>query len=106
LLLGVVIVVMLNIPFDLAGIEPFDAYLLKAGMSATVWIALLGLCFSAIVPMGYCRYGCPTGALLKFVRSRGVNDSLGTKEVVAFLLILIAFAIARNHEYLSITFME
>ena len=33
----------------------------------TIGVAVSGLAFSLFTPMAYCRYGCPTGALLKFL---------------------------------------
>ncbi len=69
LLLGVVlIVVFLKLPIDLAGIEPFDAWVIKGTGAATIAVAIIGLAFSAVVPMGYCRFGCPTGLLLNLVK--------------------------------------
>ena len=69
LLLGfVLIVVFLKLPLDLAGIEPFDAWSIKGVGVATVVVAIVGLAFSVFVPMGYCRFGCPTGFLLDLVR--------------------------------------
>ncbi len=106
LLLGTVAVTMLNLPFDLAGIEPFDAWLMKGFWSATVIVAIAGLLFSAFVPMGYCRFGCPTGAFLKFVRSRGINDRLGRAELFGFLLLLISLALVKNYDAFAKAFLE
>lgn len=64
----VLLTTFLKLPFDLAGIEPFDAYLIRSAGIATICVAIVGLIFSIFVPMGYCKYGCPTGALLEFVR--------------------------------------
>jgi polyferredoxin len=68
LLLTVLIVTFWKLPIDLAGIEPFDAWSLKGIGIATVSVAIVGLLFSLFVPMGYCRYGCPTGFLLDLVK--------------------------------------
>ena len=54
-------------------LEPFDAYVWKVAGSITIAIALLSLLASAFVPMAYCRYGCPTGAMLKLFEF-GKND--------------------------------
>ncbi|MEM1294302.1 MAG: 4Fe-4S binding protein [Verrucomicrobiota bacterium] len=65
LLLALVLtVVFLKIPIDLAGIEPFDAWALRGAGIATIIIAIVSLLFAAVVPMGFCRFGCPTGLLL------------------------------------------
>ncbi len=95
LLLGlVVIVTMLVLPIDLAHIEPFDAYSLRAAGVATIVIAIVGLIASLFVPMAYCHYGCPTGALLEFVRSHGAADRFGRRDVAALLLVALAWGLA------------
>lgn len=91
-LIGLVLAVtILNLPFDLAGIEPFDAYLFRNAGRATIAIAVGGLIAALFVPMAYCKYGCPTGLLLNFVRSHGSADHFGRRDLgAAFLLILAA----------------
>jgi hypothetical protein len=99
LLLGFVIVVtMLVLPIDLAHIEPFDAYLIKAAGVATVLIAVVGLAASMFVPMAYCHYGCPTGALLNFVRSHGRGDRFGRRDLAALLLLALAMVLAWKYQ--------
>jgi polyferredoxin len=61
-------------PFSLVDIEPFDAYSWRAAAWPTIVVALVGLVASVFVPMAYCRYGCPTGALLEYVRRHGRSD--------------------------------
>lgn len=61
-------VAMLHLPFSLVDIEPFDAWIFQAAGTATIIIAVVGLGASLFVPMAYCRYGCPTGTLLNFLR--------------------------------------
>ncbi len=68
LLTTVLVVVFLRLPIDLAGIEPFDAWLIRGAGVATIAVAVVSLIFSAFVPMGYCRFGCPTGLLLNLVK--------------------------------------
>ena len=45
--------------------------------------------------MAYCHYGCPTGALLNFIRWHGTNDRLGSRDVAALFLVLLAFVLSR-----------
>lgn len=91
LLLGTVIVIsMLVLPIDLAHIEPFDAYVIRTAGWATIAIAIAGLIASLFVPMAYCHYGCPTGALLEFVRGRGLTDRFSQRDVAALLLVALA----------------
>lgn len=101
LLLALVLVVsMLTLPIDLAHIEPFDAYVLRSAGWATIAIAVVGLLASLFVPMAYCRFGCPTGALLEFLRGRGPADRFGRREIAAFALVALAALLA--WKYLAI----
>ena len=70
LLIVVLLVTFLRLEWDLAGIEPFDAWSWRNAGVATLSVAGVSLVFSAFVPMGYCRYGCPTGLALNLVRKQ------------------------------------
>ena len=95
LLLGVVLIVtFLTLPLDLAHLEPFDAYSLRAAGFATIAIAVAGLLAAPFVPMAYCHYGCPTGALLNFIRSHGPEDRFSRRDFAALLLVLLAGTLA------------
>ena len=87
-------VTMLTLGFDLAHLEPFDAYSLRAAGVATIAIAIAGLLAAPFVPMAYCHYGCPTGALLNFIRSHGRADRFGRRDVAALCLVALAAALA------------
>ncbi|MBL9209427.1 MAG: FMN-binding protein [Opitutaceae bacterium] len=100
LLLLVVVVAMMAVPLDLAGIEPFDAYLVRTAGLATIGVALVGLVASFFVPQAYCRFGCPTGALLNFVRARGPTDHFSRRDAAA--LGLVAVAVLINWQYVSL----
>ena len=78
------------IRFDLARLEAFDAWALRGTAIAATVIAIVGLLASLFVPMAYCRYGCATGALLKFVRTTGSNDRFGVRDGAALLLLALA----------------
>jgi NosR/NirI family transcriptional regulator, nitrous oxide reductase regulator len=96
--LGVVIVAtLLLLPIDLAHLEPFDAYVIRSAGWATITIAIVGLIMSLFVPMAYCHYGCPTGALLNFMRSRGRVDRFGRRDVAALALLGLAVALSHYH---------
>ncbi len=69
LLAWVVTVAMLHLPASLVDIEPFDAWVWTIAGPSTLAIAFVGLGCSLFLPMAYCRYGCPTGKLLDFMRS-------------------------------------
>ena len=94
LLTLVVAVGLWHLDFDLTGIEPFDAYSLAAAGAATIAVAIVGLVASLFVPMAYCRYGCPTGALLGYVRRNGRSHELTLRDVLAAGLALLAAAMA------------
>ncbi|MBI4625922.1 MAG: FMN-binding protein [Verrucomicrobia bacterium] len=100
LLLLTLIVALLALPFDLAGIEPFAAYGIRSMGWATLAVAGVGLVASFFVPQAYCRFGCPTGALLSYVRTRGSTDRFARRDVVA--LLLVGLAVVLNWKYLPL----
>jgi NosR/NirI family transcriptional regulator, nitrous oxide reductase regulator len=98
MLIGLVLfVAMEKVPLNLAGIEPFDAYLVRAAGAATIAVAVIGLVAATFVPMAYCKYGCPTGTLLSFVRSHGRADAFARRDLVAGLLVMLALALYLWH---------
>jgi hypothetical protein len=99
-LLLALIIAALALPLDLAGVEPFAAYVIRSAGIATLVIALVGLAASWFVPQAYCRFGCPTGALLNFVRARGATDRFGARDAAA--LAFVALAAALNYFYLPL----
>ena len=90
LLGGVVIVTMGHLQLSLVSIEPFDAYVIRIAGWATLTIAVVGLIASLFVPMAYCRFGCPTGAMLSFLRWRGVADRWSGRDVAALVMLVLA----------------
>lgn len=97
LLLAVLFVVMLPLDFDLAGLEPFDAYLIRSAGVATLVVAVIGLLAALCVPKAYCKYGCPTGALLEFVRARGAADKFERRDLAAGALLAATFLMHWQH---------
>lgn len=93
LLLLVLVVTLLHLPLPLAAIEPFDGYILRAGSVAALVIAAVGLVASLFVPMAYCRYGCPTGALLGFLRRRPHVRRFARADLAALGFLLAALAL-------------
>ncbi len=91
LLLGfVVVAAMLHLPFSLVNLEPFDAYLFRIAGVITLTIAVVGLVVSAFVPMAYCRFGCPTGAMLNLFILGGSRGGLAKRDYAAFALLALA----------------
>ncbi len=90
LLAWVVIVAMLHLPVSLVGIEPFDAWVFRIAGWATLSVAAVGLIASLFVPMAYCRFGCPTGAMLGFLRFNARSDHWSPRDWFALLLGTVA----------------
>lgn len=92
LIAWVIFATMLRLPADLTGIEPFDAWLLRTAGWPTISVAVVGLFASLFVPQAYCRFGCPTGQLLEWVRSHGHattggGDRFRRRDFVAALML-------------------
>jgi len=95
LLLGwCVIVGMLSLSVSLVDIEPFDAWVIRVAGWATMTVAVLGLITSLFVPMAYCRYGCPTGALLKFLRYHSHSERWTARDWAAVGLAGLALCLS------------
>jgi len=93
ILLGVAFfIAVTGVPFDLSQLEPFDAWVLKGTALVSLAIAISGLVASLFMPMAYCRFGCPTGALLKFIRSHGSNERFSLRDGAALGLLVIGAA--------------
>lgn len=92
LLFTILIIAMLGLNVDLNAMEAFDAWLIKVAGWSAIFIAVTGLIASLFVPMAYCRYGCPTGALLKFVRYSGEADSFHGRDKWALVFVIVALA--------------
>ena len=68
LLLLATMTVLLSESFDLAAIEPFNAYIWYASGASSIVLAVTSLFWSTFEPMAWCRYGCATGRLLDYIR--------------------------------------
>ena len=71
-------------------LEPFDAYVWEVAGGITIAIALISLIASAFVPMAYCRYGCPTGAVLKLFEFKKGGDGWNKRDYLSFTLLGLA----------------
>jgi polyferredoxin len=81
------------ISLDLADLEPFNAYSWRTAGMFTVVTAVLGILSSAFVPMAFCRFACPTGALLKFLRLFKNSDRWVFRDSIALVFFLTAVAL-------------
>jgi uncharacterized protein with FMN-binding domain len=89
LLLWVLLVSLCDWPFSLVDIEPFDAYLWRSAGWATLAVAAAGLAASAFVPMAYCRYGCPTGGVIDYLRTHRMSGRVRWSDAMALACLLL-----------------
>ncbi|MEY4307096.1 MAG: Thiamine biosynthesis lipoprotein ApbE precursor, partial [Verrucomicrobiota bacterium] len=80
--------------WSLGQAEPFDAWILGAGVVIPLILAVVGLLASVFVPQAYCKYGCPTGALFKFVRSASQAESWSRRDSWAAVILVVGAAVA------------
>jgi transcriptional regulator of nitric oxide reductase len=83
ILVWILVIALLHLPFNLVALEPFDAYLITVAGWGTLTVAVVGLIASLFVPMAYCRFGCPTGLLLSYLRFNARSDHIGPRDGVA-----------------------
>jgi polyferredoxin len=76
---------------NLADWEGFDAWLWRSASLATITVAVVGLIASIFSPLAYCKFGCPTGALFKFLSKTSGTKHLSFRDLIAGLLCLAAF---------------
>ena len=85
LIAWVVLVTLLQLPYSLVDIEPFDAYAWRSAAWPTVLVAIVGIAASLRVPMAYCRFGCGTGTILQYLRRHSRSDRLTRADLFASL---------------------
>ena len=80
--------------WSLGQVEPFDAWVLGVGVAIPLTLAIVGLVASVFVPQAYCKYGCPTGALFKFVRSANQAETWGRRDTWAAVVLALGAGVA------------
>ena len=80
--------------WSLGQAEPFDAWVLGVGVAIPLTLAVAGLVASVFVPQAYCKYGCPTGALFKFVRSANQDETWGRRDTWAGVVLALGAVVA------------
>ena len=90
LLVLVVFLAFTTSAHTVAILEPFDAYVWEVAGGVTIAIALISLVASAFVPMAYCRYGCPTGTVLKLFEFKKGDEGWNTRDYLSFSLLVLA----------------
>jgi thiamine biosynthesis lipoprotein len=74
--------------FSPGQLEPFDFWVLGWASVLPAALAVGGLVASFFVPMAYCRYGCPTGALFGFVRTVSSQEGFTRRDAAALCVLL------------------
>ncbi len=64
ILVALLFMMWLGVGFDLMNYEIFSAFLLDAASTAVLIMAAIFLLLSIFIPRPYCRFACPTGALI------------------------------------------
>ena len=90
LLAFAMLAVVLPLPVSLIDLEPFDGYLPQIAGVAALAIFVASLVASLFVPMAYCRYGCPTGALLDHLRFNRGSGRVSWRDGVLLGCLVVA----------------
>ena len=80
--------VVAGLKLNLAAFEPFDAWVFRASGIASIVIAVVGLSASVFHPLAYCKFGCPTGALPRFLRTGSSQGRFESRDWLALGLLL------------------
>ncbi|MAI71833.1 MAG: transcriptional regulator [Rhodopirellula sp.] len=82
---------------DLASWEPFHAYLFRIASWSSLGFAFATIAASTVLPMGYCRFGCPTGRLLDYLKRTATSDRVQVGDAVAVGLLIFALLSPHLH---------
>lgn len=85
---------------DLASWEPFHAYLFRIAPWGSLGLAVASLLIATVIPMGYCRYGCPTGTLIDYLRRTAISDRVQKSDWVAAGLLVFAIAVRQFDRFI------
>ena len=88
-----VMVAMTSLTFSLVDIEPFDAWVFWIAGWATITVAVAGLAASLFLPMAYCRFGCPTGTLIGYLRFNSRSDRWCRRDWLALSITIFALGL-------------
>lgn len=84
------IALILRPTIDLSSWEPFHAYLYSVAGWTAFALAIGTLIAAMFIPMAYCRFGCPTGTLLDYLRRKATSDRIQKADMVASALLVLA----------------
>ena len=98
------VVMVFELPYELADLEVFSAWYPTRASTVCLVLFVVSLVLSAFIPKGYCKYACPTGRLLEYVRDTGKADKFGLADKMAgltfLLLLLMAFVADKVESWL------
>lgn len=64
-ILGIILILMwTGVTFNIMNYEPFSAFIFQTASTSVLILAISFLLLSIVIPKPYCRFICPTGALL------------------------------------------
>lgn len=82
---------------EISDAEPFSIFLFASASKGVVVLAVLFLLLSVAIPRAWCRYFCPTGALIDFFRRESKDvlpKSVTPKVQLIALLVAVLFVLA------------
>ncbi|MGB7346922.1 MAG: FMN-binding protein [Pirellulaceae bacterium] len=77
------VILIIHPSIDLSSWEPFHAYLFRISGWGSIALAIGSLALAAVIPMGYCRLGCPTGRLLDYLRLTSASHKIRLADLVS-----------------------
>jgi len=89
-----VLAVLVTVTFpehSLASWEPFHGYRWPIAGWASLVLLILSFILSGWIPMAYCRFGCPTGRFLEYIRHNAAAGRICFADIVGCVLVLILF---------------
>lgn len=93
LIVFVLLTAFKQLNLNLASLEAFDAFSIRVAGWITISVALVGLIASLFVPMAYCRFGCPTGAVLNFLRFNSKSGNLNGRDLLAIGALVLGLSV-------------
>ena len=83
------VALIFELPFELSDLEVFSAWYPTRASTICLILFVVSLIISAFIPKGYCKYACPTGRLLEFVRDTGKADKFGFADKMAGMILFV-----------------
>ena len=76
------VTIHLNPATDLSSWEPFHAYLFRVSSWTVMVYAGITIFVSRFLPMAYCRYACPTGFFLSYLRLHAGSGAVSRGDIL------------------------